>query len=182
MYKRQVEAVDTADLDPSFELVRHGLRAAHDDGTDAADPDVVGDVARRPLALRIGLGEDREGGSSGIRVDVFEGDVGVVLRQVESRPSGIECQRALDRDIAAIVIELRLSLLVRRRDDDRDQGEDLDRIPRAPESLGAIADVVGDRTRRLRTQSVDEDRLAVLRGELASARGCLLYTSPSPRD
>ncbi len=49
----EVKAIDVRLFDPGLQFVRHGLRAANHQRTEAADPRPIGQGLHRPLAVRI---------------------------------------------------------------------------------------------------------------------------------
>ncbi len=166
----EVEPVDVGDLDPALHLVDDGLRAPDHHDAHPADADPFGDVAGRPVAVRVDRGEGLDGAAHGLGLRVPQRLVGVHRGQVEPAPAAVEGERALEAHVAPVLVVLRLRLLVGGRGDHRHQREELDRA-RVPAQLRGERAGGGDRAAEdLRPRRRGEDALGVRGGEPAPAR------------
>ena len=99
--KRNIEAVDVGLFEPGLDIVGDFLRRADHDRADAADADMLGDLAHGPDAVRIGAGDVVHRRAAGVVLDVADLLVELVGREIDAGPARHQRQRALVADVAA---------------------------------------------------------------------------------
>ena len=101
--KRDVQAIDVGLVDPCFDRVGDLFRGADHDRPDAADADMLRDLAHGPDPVRIGAGDVVHRGAAGIVLDVANLLVEIVGREIDAGPAGHQRKRTLGADVADIV-------------------------------------------------------------------------------
>src|SRR6202041_3946542 len=81
--KGDVEAVDIGLIDPGFDLVGDLFGRADHHRPDAADADMLGDLAHGPDPVRIGTGDVVHRGAAGLVLNVANFLVEVVAREID---------------------------------------------------------------------------------------------------
>ena len=114
-----VEAVDVGLVEPGLDLVGDLFRRADHDRSDAADADMLGDLAHGPDPVRIGAGDVVHRGAAGVVLDMANLLVEVVGREIDAGPARHQRQRALGADVAAIVGVFGLGLGLGAAENDR---------------------------------------------------------------
>ena len=85
--ERHVEAVDIGLVEPGLDLVGDLLGRADHDRADAADADMLGDLAHGPDPVRIGAGDVVHRGAAGVVLDVANLLVEIVGREIDAGPA-----------------------------------------------------------------------------------------------
>jgi len=132
---------------------------------------VFDDVARRPLAVGVGGGEQFQHRADAVVVDRFQGLVRVVFGEIDTGPAAVKRQHAFAVGIAQVVAVFGLRGFIAFTGDHRQQREHLDRIAAAAGGHGAVADVIGDLARLLGGGRADEHPFGVLGGKGAATAG-----------
>lgn len=130
----EVKAIDVRLFDPGLQFVRHGLRAANHQRTEAADPRPIGQGLHRPLAVRISGRKGLHRRLNGVGVQILQHLIRLILAEIDPRPAGEQRQRAFIADVLLIFLPLRLCLAVGVADNHRLQVEDQDAVRIAPAS------------------------------------------------
>ncbi|KGC34693.1 hypothetical protein DO62_3207 [Burkholderia pseudomallei] len=167
----EVEAVHVGLVDPRLQIVGDLARVADRHRPEPADAAPARDLAHRPLARRIGARQRLDGRLDRVALDVLEGLVKRVFRQIDAGPAGHQRECALVARVAAIVGVLRVRVGRRAARDHRVQVEDQHVARIAAEPLHARADVGDERLEDRARRRGDEDALRVLRGEVLAAPG-----------
>ena len=168
--KRNVEPVDIGLLEPRLDIVGDFFGRADHDRPGAADADMLDDFAHGPHPVRIGARDVVERGAPGVVLDMAHFLVEVVAGEVDAHPARHQRQRALGRDVAAIVGVFRFRLRFGAAENDRHHREhqNLGRV--APDLLGLRADRGDARPDDFRRRSRHEHAFGMLGGKLPSAR------------
>ncbi|CAJ2926284.1 Uncharacterised protein [Burkholderia pseudomallei] len=167
----EVEAVHVGLVDPRLQIVGDLARVADRHRPEPADAAPARDLAHRPLARRIGARQRLDGRLDRVALDVLEGLVKRVFRQIDAGPAGHQRECALVARVAAIVGVLRVRVGRRAARDHRVQVEDQHVARIAAKPLHARADVGDERLEDRARRRGDEDALRVLRGEVLAAPG-----------
>ena len=168
----QVNTVQSAFINPAFELVGHLLRVAHNNLAHTANSAVLGNILTRPLLI---LGLQGEGGEEGLNrlgLHIVEYLVLVELGKIHAGPAADNGLRRFQVHVLAVLFVLCLRLLFGFVHNDGEHRENLDFVSAAAVLFCAVTNAVGNNAGQIGAQRTNEHNLCVLARELLPAAGC----------
>ena len=168
----QVNTVQSAFINPAFELISHLLRVAHNNLAHTANSAVLGNILTRPLLI---LGLQGEGGEEGLNrlgLHIVEYLIFVELGKIHAGPAADNGLRRFQVHVLAVLFVLCLRLLFGFVHNNGEHREDLNFVAAAAVLFGAVTNAVGNNAGQIGAQRTDKHNLCVLARELLPAAGC----------